>query len=162
MAQTISTGMEAYACDGTKIGAVRRLFSAEAPAAAEAIDAGSTASSNLEANEFTQLSEIPATYNVGTAGSMGSGPARAAGIAPFPGPSGSGGDFAPSDTKYMEIRHEGMLHLHGESLYVPYSAVSSISETAVTLNCTREEAEQRYSTEPPALTGEPAAPRAEA
>src|SRR5579872_6647517 len=75
MAQTISTGMEAYACDGTKIGAVRRLFSAEAPAAAEAIDAGSTASSNLEDNEFTQLSEIPATYNVGTAGSMGSGPA---------------------------------------------------------------------------------------
>lgn len=60
--------------------------------------------------------------------------------------------LTPSDTKYFEVHHGGVLGFGGSSLYIPFSAVEVVSPgDSVTINCTADEAGQAYAQEPAPL-----------
>lgn len=167
MADVVREGMNVEAADGKKLGKVRRLFSAAARPAVDGEQDVAVSDQAGDGSTLTHLSEMPATYNVGAAGTSGYSTAQAVGVPPVPSDTTSeaaddvdqsprvnqsSGGFAPSETKYMEVHHAGLLGFTGESIYVPFSAVAAISEDTVTLACSSGEATERYSEEPAALT----------
>jgi len=156
MAPRIATGMTVVGCDGTKIGTVKRFFSAE-PEDREGddMDAESTDSPDLDLEELEQVGEMPATYFTGPVGASASGTGEPARVPPVVEPADPDAPaFGLSDTKYMEIHHGGVLGIGGESIYVPYSAVDAISDDLITLRSTADDALARFS-QPPAHMAEP-------
>lgn len=165
---TLRRGMDVFSSDGDKLGTIHRLFSAaaapQAPTTESEVDDTGTAYPDEARGPGVQLSQGAALQSSAGAPSAGAtngldfGPAIA--VAAIEGndrPSalgesdgdGDGGEFAPSDTKYFEIHHGGVLGFGGDSLYVPYSEVDSIAPNAATLKCTASDVSARYA-EPPA------------
>lgn len=64
----------------------------------------------------------------------------------------AGATLTPSNTKYFEVHHGGILGIGGTSLYIPFSAVEAVSPgDSVTINCTADEAAQQFAQEPAPL-----------
>jgi hypothetical protein len=162
---TLREGVEVYGSDGKKIGKVGHLFSAAAEPAADDATAGPSAEqavvTGANADEAVEVSEMPATYNV-TRVTASSGRFDSGGVPPVTGGTperdaaagveGGGVVLGPSDTKYFEVHHGGLLGIGGESLYVPFSAVNVVdADGAVTLKCTADEAASLYTERPVAL-----------
>jgi hypothetical protein len=99
--------------------------------------------------------------DAGTQSAVSGGGQVSGGIAPVPAGAGQdavsntgttgGALFTPSDTKYFELKTGGVLGLGGHTWYVPFSAVASAAPEAVTLSCTKDECEERYSERPSPL-----------
>ena len=162
---TLREGVDVYGSDGKKLGKVSHLFSAApepgpadtttGPSAEQAVVTGANA------DEAVEVSEMPATFNV-TRVSASSGRFDSGGVPPVPGGTperdaaagveGGGVVLGPSDTKYFEVQHGGLLGIGAESLYVPFSAVNVVgADGAVTLKCTADEAASLYTERPASL-----------
>jgi hypothetical protein len=155
MAITVRRGMDVCGSDGRKIGKVTRLFSGAA------VHMGAHEHGDVDVTPddgaHLILGDAPATYDAALIGNADYGSGQVSGIAPFAGPDSghSTGEtpegaatFAPSDTKYMEVHHHGLLGRHQERIYVPFSAVEAISEDNIVLDCTYDEAARLYSDQP--------------
>src|SRR5438309_228590 len=117
----LSEGAEVYSSDGKKLGREKHFFSAAPDLSHEATVA--------------EVSAVSARTNDGIMPTIDDTPRSA--YAPGPGP---GVDLGPSDTKYMEVHHGGHLHIGGESVYVPFSAIDLVEEDgSVMLRCTADE-----------------------
>lgn len=157
---TLEHGMDVFSSDGQKLGTIQRLFSA-APTATTPATADDEADTGGTGQPDTSVGTgVPAVQSAvglrSAAGSAGldSGPATA--IAAADGNDQSSGqsadqdgvDFTPSDTKYLEIHHGGVLGFGGTSFYVPYSQIETLAPDAVTLKCAAGEVESRFAQSP--------------
>ena len=134
----LRVGVDVYGVDGTKIGRVRRVFSA-APEAIPSTEIGHSYSEesigwdadraqapSLEKDQSASLAMDRATA-VETGSSVPGVPLAVTNEPLEIGDSGqSGVAFGPSDTKYLEVHHGGIFGVGGESLYVPFAAVKVI------------------------------------
>jgi hypothetical protein len=172
---SITKGMEVYSTDGQKIGTVGELFSGVAEtqdsAGTEFSDIGSSpdgpvsdearTSDSLAADlgraEGAARAYEASVGGVGSEGSAGLPGSLAGGIVASlegAGP-GMGATLTPSDTKYFEVRHGGILGFGGEHLYVPFSAVDAVAPgDSVTLTCGLDECFNRFSRRPEPLPDE--------
>lgn len=180
----IRSGMDVYACDGRKIGAVGNIFSGRP----ESRDTAGTPYSDIGGGQpsgpaatDTSVSDggVEATPSTGTLqaervpvpsiqGTMNSGaettglPQAAPGATPavddvVTGAEGGGVSLTPSNTKYFEVKHGGFLGFGGECFYVPFSAVDAVAPgDSVTLACTGEQCGQLYAEKPAPLAPETA------
>jgi hypothetical protein len=159
MEATIYEGVEVYSCDGKKLGKVKHLFSAAAEPSpdqtGETVDQSRLESpASLEAAEEHELSADLAMERVGAVNDAGGAPyvsesSLHSGWVPS---SGAGAAFSPSATKYFEVHHGGLLHVGGESLYVPFDAVEIIeTDDSIVLRYTADEAAAYYAQKPAAL-----------
>jgi hypothetical protein len=171
----ISKGMEVLSADGVSIGTVARVFSAApspsghaagAPAAPPSTTTPDVAPAGRETEELAFGAPGAAALPGGFADAPGAGPYSQSG----PGMAGNaaieyaaaeplsalglGGEatLTPSDTKYIEVHHGGILGLGGESFYIPFSAVSAVNGShSLTLTCSRDECAARFAQEPACL-----------
>jgi hypothetical protein len=154
MATTLRPGMEVLGCDGHKIGTVHRLFSGAAwhptGETPEEIDLDPVD------DDKERPGEVAPVYDAAFLGTAEYGSSQASAMAPFPTSDTPGAaplpegamSFSPSNTKYMEVRHHGILGRQRETIYVPLSAVDAIVDHTITLSCTRDEAVRRYGDQP--------------
>ena len=159
----LRVGAEVYSNDGTCLGKVRRLFSAEPeavppPQTSGGHDAGSSwaVSEGKIGNEAGYAErESSATLAMNRATAVDGG--AAVGGVPLEVDEAelgfSGGQavaFGPSDTKYLEVHHGGLLHRHSESFYVPFVAVKVIeNDGSIVLRYTTDEVAHLFSQPPP-------------
>jgi hypothetical protein len=138
MPASIVLGVEVYGSDGKILGKVKHFFSAAPEASPQAGAEDETVDK--------ETVDIPAGMGgVATAG----GPAIQSAPAPGTNPAMS---LTMSDTKYFECHHGGLLHIGGESLYIPFAAVAVVEDdNSLVLRCTADEAAVLYAQKPPPL-----------
>ncbi|GAC1403905.1 MAG: hypothetical protein NVSMB52_17790 [Chloroflexota bacterium] len=57
--------------------------------------------------------------------------------------------LTPSDTKYLEVHHGGVLGMGGDNLYVPFSAVQAVTNgESLTIHCSSHEAVHLFDQKP--------------
>lgn len=89
------------------------------------------------------------TGSAGTAGAYGSTASSGMGTAGGLGTSATGAGIGTmTSTGWFKISEGGILGIGAKDLYIPFSAVSTISPDGVFLNCTKDQAEQQYQQEP--------------
>jgi hypothetical protein len=158
---TVQEGVEVYDCDGKKLGKVRHFFSAATEASPEDVSTGPELDADARPTDQNEtLTPTPMErVDSGTDASSSSlldahAPLvnqgmPASGEVPRMSP---GMGLGPSDTKYMEVHHGGILHIGGESLYIPVKAVNTIEDDgSIVLRCTADEATQWYAQKPEPL-----------
>jgi hypothetical protein len=165
---SINKGMEVFDSTGAKIGTVARVFSGapsttDSTPTAPSAPPGTAAEYAPDGRETEELgsgalavgTQAGGFTDAGTPVSQGPGiAAEAAGEYALTEPAaalGLGGGVAltPSDTKYIEIRHGGLLGIGGEHFYVPFHAVSEVNGgLSITLNCTVDDCAAQYQQEP--------------
>lgn len=182
----IQDGMEVFGSDGEKVGKVSRIFSG-APLEAgepssgspgvdrtptgqpgeynpnESASAGITSVVDVGRVDRTETvpgyGTVSGTVTGGTDVNNTSGaPVGALGIEETA-DSGTGGvALTPSDTKYLEVQHGGILGVGGQHLYVPFRAIQAVTPgESLSLKCSAEEAATLYTAQPDDLPGEPPA-----
>lgn len=170
----VQEGMEVFGSKGEKIGTISHIFSGAPFRTTDHQEAGTgPGTESVEGSPFGRsgmgpgseadveietvlVSEVPIA-----GGSTDLGGAESGGMAPVAGFEGAGGagaavpagghatTFTPSDTKYFQVHHGGLLGIGGESLYIPFNAVEAITPgDCITLSCTRDEAAALYSQKP--------------
>jgi hypothetical protein len=154
--------MEVCGSDGQTIGKVHRLFSG-ARVHPEGVDHPDIDLDPAD-EDSRHLGDLASTYDAALLGSADYGSSQVSGIAPFATPDRAPGGsempegamtFSPSDTKFMEVRHHGLLGLKSETVYVPFDAVDAISPDSITLACSREDALRIYGNRPAPVEDEP-------
>jgi hypothetical protein len=173
---SITKGMEVYSTDGQKIGTVGELLSGlpetqdssgtefsdigsspDGPVSDEARTSDSVAADLGRSEGGARAYEASVVGVYGSEGSSGLPGGPAGGIvASIEGTrAGTGATLTPSDTKYFEVRHGGILGIGGEHLYVPFSAVDAVAPgDSVTLICGLDECLSRFSRRPEPLPNE--------
>jgi hypothetical protein len=53
-----------------------------------------------------------------------------------------------TSTGYFKVSEGGILGIGATDLYIPFSAVSSVTDNQINLNCTKDEANQQYQQKP--------------
>ena len=140
-ANALSKGAEVYSADGKKLGKVAHFFSA-APGSMEVGTPGGAPPPEIETYSGLPEEHLSPKFD-DTPRSV---------LTPGTGP---GVKVGESDTKYCEVHHGGHLHIGGESLYVPFSAINLVEEDgSVVLRDTADQAVSRYSQKPAVLDGE--------
>lgn len=161
---SIRQGANVRGSNGEKIGTVGDIFSGypipaeEGDTPAEGGDVGAdiaarTDPENVDQTELEDMTIRPAAYQQSGAGISRVGTEQGSGLAPFtdadPDQPGGSVAFGPSDTKYFEVHHGGLLGIGGDMLYVPMSAVDVIDpEGNITLRVGADEARRVYAHEP--------------
>ena len=154
MATTLRPGMDVCGSDGQGIGKMHRLFSA---AAARGGQDPSDIDLDPNQGDHRHLGDVAPVYDAALLGTADYGSGQISGMAPFAATDAShtgaatpegAMTFSPSDTKYMEVHHHGLLGLRHASMYVPLRAVDAISEHTITLSCTRDDAMRLYGDRP--------------
>jgi hypothetical protein len=174
----VAKGMTVYGCDGQKIGTVGELLSGQpentdsegtpySDVRTTSGDPGSGANpeagGSRQADTTLRASPQGATDASGGLYATNLGGTPAVGVAPDDAVSTgvTAGDpgvtLTPSDTKYFEVKHGGILGIGGDHLYVPFSAVEAVAPgDSVTLACTLADCASRFGERPAPLQETPA------
>lgn len=134
----LGEGAEVFSADGKKLGKVRHFFSA-APESGES-----------DALQGATAPEVEA-QNAGAADGIAPGLDDAPRSVVTPG-AGPGVTLGADDTKYMEVHHGGHLHIGGDSIYVPFTAINVVEDDgSVILRYSADQVASRYSQRPAPL-----------
>jgi hypothetical protein len=164
---SVTKGMTVYASDGQKVGTVGEVLSGQ-PETRDSegmpyadvsftpsgpISPEPTAPEDVGDDQPVVQETVPAPIESDgvQSGATSGGGAPAGFGAPLP--DAGAVELTPSDTKYFEVKHGGILGIGGEHLDVPFSAVEDVAPgDSVTLKCTLDDCTRRYSERPAPLS----------
>ncbi len=170
----IREGMTVFGSDGEKMGKIVHIFSA-APRrdltadAADRDNPGNVTDADTAPDVQPQpepLNRPPSGFFEPGAGTTVSNPnPNIAYGASLEGDYGNAGSdqteaatLTPSDTKYLSVRHGGVLGIGGDLIYVPFSAVQAVNPgESVTLRSTSAESAVLFEEKPGEIVDEPPA-----
>lgn len=164
----IQKGMDVYDSTGQKIGSISDVyqnsgfsgtggsgFSGNDPAVGdvvvEEVDVVTTSDygnsgSDIGSGTGTGTGTFSSGSDVGSGGGYGTGTSDT-GTSTSYGTS-SAGIGTMTSTGYFKVGEGGVLGIGATDLYIPFSAVSSVTAEGVNLNCTKDQAEGQYRQKP--------------
>lgn len=88
------------------------------------------------------------TSNYDTTGGIGSTDSGMGTTTGYGTSTAGAGTGTMASTGYFKVSEGGVLGIGATDLYIPFSAISSVTSDGVNLNCTKDQAEQQYQQKP--------------